>query len=272
MTTESQVLPGDRVGPVGSTVALAPDGRVRATGDVAGRIWLSTAAGDAIWHNWQAHRGAIWVASFSPDGRTLASGGKDGSLKLWDVPSGAERPGPPAGGWPPWDLAFATDGKVLATGSRGGDVCLWDLATAEPAGVLPGQGVILSIAFDPAGTTLATGDDDGQVRIWDLAGREKGSFRLGGAVGALTFAPDARLLAAAGDDRTVLLWDVTAGRPLATLTGFPGLIEALAFPKGGGLLVAGRGWTVCRQYPNRGHSGEGWPSADTAGGTAVPAC
>jgi hypothetical protein len=112
-------------------LAMAPDGRTLAVGDLAGEVLLIDPA----------------------DGRVR------------------RRIGPPAeGGGIIAALAFSPDGRELAVASRE-QIRLWSLAGAEPAPVvrLGGhQRLVNLLAFDPSGRHLASGSFDGTVKVWDL--------------------------------------------------------------------------------------------------------
>jgi WD40 repeat protein len=69
-------------------LALSPDGRLLATGRVAGDVELWEVATRQRVAGRRTHPATVTALVFSPDGRTLASGAEDGTLKLWEVPSG----------------------------------------------------------------------------------------------------------------------------------------------------------------------------------------
>ncbi len=68
------------------SLAVSPDGKVLATGDVGTvRLWdVETLKGFAVL---EGHTGQVRGLAFSGDGRTLASGGSDRTVKVWDVPA-----------------------------------------------------------------------------------------------------------------------------------------------------------------------------------------
>ncbi|WP_225912410.1 WD40 repeat domain-containing protein [Nostoc flagelliforme] len=70
------------------SLALSPDGKLLATGDINGQIHLWQVADRKKVLAFKAHESWIWVVTFSPDGQTLASGGQDGLVKIWNVQTG----------------------------------------------------------------------------------------------------------------------------------------------------------------------------------------
>lgn len=72
-----------------SAVALSPDGRWLAVGQVDGRLWLWSRADLAQPpHELRGHSGRLLAVAFSPDAQRLASGSADGTSQLFDVATG----------------------------------------------------------------------------------------------------------------------------------------------------------------------------------------
>ncbi|MFO0890221.1 MAG: protein kinase [Isosphaeraceae bacterium] len=205
---ELRVMRGHQ-GPVHS-VALAPDGRLLATGGEDGtvRLWDSTTGKEvAVLHGPRKRPGTRNVA-FSPDGRRLA-------------------------GWV-GNISFGGNYRVDY------DVWLWDVSTRKQVAILGElHSEVRSLAFAPDGERLATGGDDGTVRLWDSkTGRQLVELTgHDGVVDSLLFAPDGRLLAAGGQDGTVHLWDTSTGRELHRLQGHQRRARALGFSSDGSRLV-----------------------------------
>lgn len=108
-------------------VAIAPDGRLAATGgrDRTVRLWEARTGREV--RPPIRLRNDVGALAFSADGKTLASG-SGAAIRLWGVTTGREVH--PAEGHH-GELYAATpspDGRLLATTGRDCTVCLWDLA------------------------------------------------------------------------------------------------------------------------------------------------
>jgi WD40 repeat protein len=82
-TGESRRL-SSHEGPV-EALAFSPDGRLLATADQSGTIYLWDVAGGLPLATLTGHHGVAFELAFSPDGTLLISGGLDGTIRLWGV-------------------------------------------------------------------------------------------------------------------------------------------------------------------------------------------
>ena len=197
--TDQTMLPGRSIG-----IAISPDGRVAATGDVQGSLFLSSAStGDPI--SRLDLGGAVVPQGFSPDGLLLACqvrgkttdkglryGPGDSRLNVLEATSGR--------------TAFTLTGRAGRSDANGR---ILD----------PGAGIACS-RFSPDGRTIAVGTEDGVLRLWNVPQGREVLRRTGhhGAILEVAFLPHGKTVATASSDSTVLLWDVAeavASRPPA---------------------------------------------------------
>jgi WD40 repeat protein len=265
-----------------AAVAVAPDGKLTASGGEDIRLW-ETATGKPV-------RGLAAPAvalAFSPDGKTLASAG-GGTLRLWDVETGKEIH-KVQGKRLLRAVAFSPNGKVLASGDEQATIQLWDPSTFKmirQVADMKSLAESLSLAFSSDGKTLACAGAWNQfgmgnitlnlqgrvtvtskqgyfVLLWDVAsGQEVRRFAgLKDKIKAVAFSPDGRTLAGSSQDGRIVLWETATGRerlhilahPVAAASGDTfGLamaaIPALAFAPDGKTLVSAGGDRTIRLW------------------------
>ena len=151
-------------------VCFSPDGRLLASCDRAGSIFVWNVATRTVELELQGYPAGVRALAFSPDGRNLASGSVNGVIELWDVKSGRRLAS--------WDtpndifcLGFHPQGRILASAGIGNDITLWDAtATGDKylATLVGHDNMVFSVDFHPDGTILASGSQDATVGLWDL--------------------------------------------------------------------------------------------------------
>ncbi len=238
-------------------VAIDPDGKFLASGDVEGTLILwDFSSGKELRRRVQPAPVAasgegglrypeIPSIAFSPDGKTLAATDQRGA-SLFDAVSGREVLRFPRFNRTVRNLAFAQDGKTLAA-VYGHGVLLWDVATGREKHKLDHLQVVEAAVFGPEGKTLATVDSLGGFGVWDLVtGRRMRDFRgvrapdeerQGGT--SLAFLPDGKTLAATLDgDETVQIWDIATGQLRRRLQGHAGEVNAVTLSPDGKTLAS----------------------------------
>lgn len=95
-------------------LAVSPDDRLIAVGDLTGEIAIVRASDLQIVRTIEAHDNIVSSLAFSPDGTLLLSGSSDGTVKLFSVASGDEKDCESHGDWVR-GVAFSPDGKYAAS-------------------------------------------------------------------------------------------------------------------------------------------------------------
>jgi WD40 repeat protein len=241
-----------------SGVVFSADGRILASGDAAGKLWLWDAGGKD--NLLSVPNSAVLAVAYDPKGRYLALGTgtfpkdaadhfRQGGVQLWDR---SDRPPQPLGGEPGqnnpavYSLAVSREGGLLAWGESSGAIQLWDVKKKSAVALRGHEGIVYSVTFSPDGKLLASGGADGTARLWDVASKAPlRTFDTGPEpipIMSVSFSPDGKLLAG-GRDQTIQVWDVF-GRKENSFFSHRGPILAVAFVPHGGQLVAGGGDTL----------------------------
>jgi WD40 repeat protein len=204
--------------PFGAVQALAisPDERTVAAGDMEGgvRLWDVATRRLRARYRWQAN--PIVRLAFSPDGRSLAAASYAGVVYQVDA-TACTVPETLRPEWAPCQQApvWSPDGKTVAVGLSDNTIQLVDVPTRRSRCVLPCSQnfAVRAMAFSPDGQTLATvAWAERAIRLWDAAsGRLKSATASQPVpIESLAFSPDGQRLAAALGTGTIRLWDATS--------------------------------------------------------------
>jgi WD40 repeat protein len=202
------------------SIAVAPDGRVLATG--FGGVWLWDAATGRQLRRMGNELANVTGLAFSPDGQTLVSRHADNTLRLWDVKTGRALSSVPS---PKADevhararpFAFSRDGATLVLGQPGG-LLLWDVKTGREIRLGAGhREPIRQVAFAADGRTLTTAGRRSRCR-WDTTSWKEidaanDRTPSAGRVGS----PDGSLSAWVGEDHTVHVVNAVSGAEIRQL-------------------------------------------------------
>jgi WD40 repeat protein len=220
--------------PVIGGLALTPDGKTFAAGDLENGIQLWNVATGEMARTLTGHQALPTAVAFSPDGQVLASASADGDVRLWRHATGQEvrRLIGPGAKTPPIVLVFTADGRYLAVGTADGGIRLWEAATGQLAASVkprPGQSAMW---LAPSGRFVLVRGPEGGIESFDffLDRRTPVLPKRDGLLTVLTPAPDGQTLATGYTDGTLLLWnegDLLKPAPLPAVKPSAKQVQAL---------------------------------------------
>jgi WD40 repeat protein len=236
------------------SMALSPDGKTVATGDVHStvRLW-DLASGRQLSQEAPGHDARVNSVAYSPDGKLLASGGDNKQVWIWNTASGTALRS--FSGQSATAVAYCPDGRRLAflTGPSVNFNKVIQVRDADSGNELfrlshDAARNASAFAFAPDGKTLVSAEwsGGGILNEWDAAtGRRL--RRLGWSepyARGLAYDPDGTTLALFGgmsNQDLIRLWDVRRGKEIRAFgRHLPvGYVAAAAFSPDGRLLASG---------------------------------
>ena len=226
--------------------AFSPDGKILATSDVRGWIYLWRVADGSQLLKTPAHSEFIFSLAFSKDGQMLASGGLDRMVKLWNVNTGACLLEIEAHALGVASIAFSPDDLLIASGGGDRTVKLTEVKTGQCLMTLEGhEQIVRSVAFSPDGKIMASCSLDHTIKLWSVqTGECLHTMVEVNAVYSLAFAPQIDVnssdgqLASAGEDGLIKIWDTNTGQIISAIAGHQKQIWSIAFSADGQMLAS----------------------------------
>ena len=201
------------------SLALAPDGRVAATGTMNSTVHVWNVETGGLVRTIDTGKSRPRNLAFDRAGQNLIVAGT-WRTSIWNLNEASRPPAEFGASEGVTDVDLSLDGRALATCDGGnGHVRIWDLAADSRMGHWPGQsGTVNGAAVSADGSTFVTGAAAGIVSTWQ-AGLAKPAqeFRIGDRLYALAVSESGRWLATVALGGTGAVWDLRDRRRVADL-------------------------------------------------------
>ena len=211
-------------------VAFSPDGKIIASSNINGEIYLWNNNGKKLKGPILGHNGSIQDLAFSPDGKLLVSGGYDHTVRIWNLNDLTKTK--VLIGHTAWvrSVSFSPDNDLIVSSGIDGNVMLWNKNGKLKAGPLKGHKKwVESVSFSPSGKLFASAGDDGFVRLWKLDGSLYTKPLGGHRAWIVDFFPCGNLIASSGEDGSIIIRNIQNLKQKTKFKKHFGSVQALAF-------------------------------------------
>lgn len=225
-------------------VSVSPDGKLLATFNDDGVLWLRDAA-SATPILKLAFDGRINMVRFSRDSALVAATGEGGRVLVWKTSTGTlfRELQATQGINTVQSLAISDDGSLLAAGLVHRGIIVYSLRDGGVIGKLGGHtDAVSGLVFRSADTLLTSASWDRTIRQWrtDEIANPTGVTTLVGHRGwvrAIAVSPDGSTIASASDDGDLRFWNPDLRRSFARITIGRGRLLALDYSPDGRLIA-----------------------------------
>lgn len=135
-------------------------------------------------------------------------------------------------------VSISPSGQWIASGSDDQTVRIWQVSGKHLHTLEIGEKVN-DVTFSPDDQSIAVMTTQGTVQRWSpKTGKQFFSFTASPQGTGLAFHPQGHQLATAGRESVIKIWDARTGKPVRTLSGHQGWVNAVAFAPAGNVLVS----------------------------------
>lgn len=227
-------------------LSASPDGRLLATFNDQGALWLRDAAAATPLLK-LVFDGRINMVRFSGDSKLVAATGEGGRVLVWNTSTGvlSREIQATQGINTVQSLAISNDGSMLAVGLVHRDIIVYSLLDGRTIGKLGGHTDAVSGVVFRAGDSMLTSTSwDRTIRDWrtDEIANPTGVTTLSGHRGhvrAIAISPDGSTIVSASEDGDLRFWNPDLRRTIARLSVGHGALLAVDYSPDGQLIAVG---------------------------------
>ncbi|MHA2026408.1 MAG: WD40 repeat domain-containing protein [Candidatus Thorarchaeota archaeon] len=224
-----------------SSIAIAPKGRLLASGTRAGNILLIDSKSGKSKRGITGHGGSVSEVSFTDKSTSIVSCSWDKTTRLWNIKSREE----------PTILKHASEVKSLTTsissgkgasGSRDGEIKLFSLTSLKCTKNLQAHSSDISgITLIEDGTKMVTSSYDGECKLWDLSSYEniKSLTKKGPRLRSLTSTPDGSFVFLGHNDGRIIKISLENIKDKHEMLGHSDIVSTMAVDPSGTFLASG---------------------------------
>jgi WD40 repeat protein len=226
-------------------LAFSNSGRLLASGDESGRVWIENALTGAAVRGYRCHTKGIQKLSFNAFDNLLISTGKDDQVDVYDLTKKGPKEARDIFGHGDnfYSAVFnPQSSRIFMVGMLAGGMREYDAMTGKAIATFPdpnGQGT-WDLAYNPNGTRTVSAGRDGNAEIWDTRTCKPITALRGHQDWVTTTAvsPNGRLAATASTDRTVKIWNMFSYAKVADLGQQCAVGSPLCFTADGASLIS----------------------------------
>lgn len=221
-------------------VALSRDGRLMVIAGSDGRVAIHSLPEAKVIRTTGSHGAPVQAIAVAPDATWMATAGRDARIKLWKLPEGTETRTLLGHNFPVMALAGSLDGRTLASRALDGTTILWSLPegtirkTIDPSG---GRGWAMAMSLNGE-VILHGGYSDSLVTAIATDAITRLPAVHTNTVVTAALSTDGKVAVSGSKDGSIVCWDISAGQPLATITGHADGVDAVTMDREGSTVAS----------------------------------
>ncbi len=223
-------------------LAFNPDGRILASADNKGNIYLWDVENKTLVNTLPVKQNKVLSIAFSHDGNFLAVANNNHTITIWSARHGVEVKTLKGHNEPITKIAFSADNKILASASADRTLMIWNFTEGQLLQTIKDHTKEVSgLAFTPDSKLLASAGFDGIVYFWNTLSwkLEKKISPAIGRIRSIAISPDNKFVAVGTEKKGTLLFEIYTGYLYKTLSDQKDNTNDLQFSADGKYLFTG---------------------------------